>query len=98
MDDAQASLDPELSIPILGDLFMSEEGMTNAAVWQAVSVDKEVQQQMRNMIVCQVDHIIPGHGAPFKVTPQHKSAANCAGRKKAVNLRSRRTKPKVRRS
>lgn len=74
-----------------GDLFMNEEGTTNPSIWQSVSVDKEVQEQMRNTIICQVDYIIPGHGGPFRIKPEEKSQAGCTGRKK-VYFRNRRVK------
>lgn len=70
-----------LSILIIGDLFLNERDFDNLEQWTSIAVDRDVQRQLRYVLLCQADYIIPGHGKPFAVTSAMRSTANCSARK-----------------
>ena len=58
-----------------GDLFESESDIEDPSQWKAVSYQPEVQSTSRYNAVNQfnVSFIIPGHGAMFQLTEDHKT-------------------------
>lgn len=59
-------------IGIVGDLFEKEEDVNDESIWlDAGSENPELQKKNRELILRQVDWIIPGHGPMFS-TKQYK--------------------------
>ncbi|GAB0094361.1 Metallo-beta-lactamase domain-containing protein 1 [Sergentomyia squamirostris] len=57
------------TVGITGDLFEKEGDIFNDSLWRdAGSFNEDVQRVTRSRIASQVDVIIPGHGAPFRMT------------------------------
>jgi len=52
---------------ITGDLFESEQDLTEENLWKNQSMFPELQKQSRAHILQLADRIIPGHGAAFRV-------------------------------
>ncbi|KAH8862814.1 Metallo-beta-lactamase domain-containing protein [Schistosoma japonicum] len=55
-------------VAIVGDLFECEEDIIDPSLWQSSSNNVSTQQKSRRFIFDNVDYIVPGHGAAFKVT------------------------------
>uniref|UniRef100_A0AC34GEP9 Metallo-beta-lactamase domain-containing protein n=1 Tax=Panagrolaimus sp. ES5 TaxID=591445 RepID=A0AC34GEP9_9BILA len=66
------SVQPLGLVAITGDLFFKVEDLTDATIWKASSTDIAKQEESRKSVLCDVDYIIPGHGAMFKVPAAQK--------------------------
>uniref|UniRef100_A0A7E4V8U9 Lactamase_B domain-containing protein n=1 Tax=Panagrellus redivivus TaxID=6233 RepID=A0A7E4V8U9_PANRE len=66
------------TIGVVGDLFYSEaDAAGNNTEWIADAWNAEVGQVSRAKVICNVDHVVPGHGKIFKVTEEMKRAYEC---------------------
>lgn len=59
------------TVVVAGDLFESEEDLSDSSLWIANSFNPERQASSRLKILKMADIIIPGHGAQFNVLPEH---------------------------
>uniref|UniRef100_A0A915EJY6 Metallo-beta-lactamase domain-containing protein 1 n=1 Tax=Ditylenchus dipsaci TaxID=166011 RepID=A0A915EJY6_9BILA len=70
------------TVAIVGKLVLNETDLasSNMAIREFATDDVEQRklwQATRREVVCLADYIIPGHGAPFKVSDELKSLAEC---------------------
>ena len=59
---------------IQGDLFESEDDLTDSSIWREVSEQPEVQEKSREKVLKIADYIVPGHGKMFHVSHAYKTA------------------------
>jgi len=74
------------SVVIAGNVFLNERAFNHPTAWQRFAVDKDLLTQVRSMLLCQGDYIIPGYGAPFIVPSARKSSAGCSNRRFYANV------------
>ena len=63
-----------LCLCITGDLFESEEDITNPEIWRQNSQNPDLQEQHRQTILNLADVIVPGHGDIFNVTTDMRAS------------------------
>lgn len=54
-------------IVIAGDLFESEEDLTDEELWKSVSMNPALQEDNRKRVLEMATYIVPGHGDIFRV-------------------------------
>ena len=66
-----------VGVAVAGDTFECEADIDEPLLWQSLSTNRELQQSeqtYRQAILSDgdIDFIVPGHGAPFRVKPSYR--------------------------
>lgn len=63
-----------VGVAVAGDTFECEADVGESLLWQSLSANRELQSMYRQAILADedIEFIVPGHGAPFRVQPAHR--------------------------
>ncbi|KAH7700809.1 Protein C03F11.2, partial [Aphelenchoides avenae] len=67
--------------------YTSAEGLADTPIWTQTALDAVGGKLSQQKVLCNVNYIVPGHGAMFAVTPQMRNFYQCQNAQRVSPVR-----------